>query len=505
MTIKSIPAPIASSPKAYQIIISRMDGQRIGEPKYRRQQFELVERGIGGFIIFGGHRAELKNLISELQANALIPLFIAADIERGVGQQVEGLTHFPSQMAFAACFDPSQKADYELLVQTIKTVAEEAIEVGINMPLIPVLDINSNPDNPIICTRAFSDRSDTVSRFGAIYISTLERAGLISCAKHFPGHGDTSTDSHISLPEILKTREALLDSDIVPFRKAIKTGVSSIMIGHLSVPALDARPASLSSRIITGLLKQELGFDGLVLTDALNMHALSEFGDAGLECLKAGADILLHPYDPDAMVSVLISALQEERLDTRILEVAVKRILETKARLIIKDTGKIDLEDNSALSKMIAQRAVTLVKDNLRLLPLESTQAVSIIFAGDGKHFRPALFADFRDPSPAGEDLLVMRDNIIVIAIFTSVAAWRGSSGIGEEEKNRLTDLISRTNKSIVVSFGSPYVLRHFRNANALIAAYDSSVQAQEAVISCLRGLTPFTGRLPIHLSEVSP
>ena len=264
-------------------------------------------------------------------------MFIASDIERGVGQQVEGLTSFPSQMAFAAGFDLSQKADTELLVQAIRAIAGEAADTGINMPLIPVLDVNRNPDNPIICTRAFSDDPDMVARFGSIYIKTLEGAGLISCAKHFPGHGDTSTDSHISLPEIRKTRADLFDSDIAPFKNAIDAGVGSIMIGHLSVPAFDERPASLSRRIITGLLKEELGFTGLVLTDALNMHALREFGDAGLECLKAGADILLHPDDPDATASALLSALKEKRLDPDILDAAVKQILETKACLVRRD------------------------------------------------------------------------------------------------------------------------------------------------------------------------
>jgi beta-N-acetylhexosaminidase len=503
-TCISIGMPCSSQEKAYQVIISRLDGLRTGELSYRKEQLELVDKGIGGFILFGGRRAELKSFIDELQDRSRIHLFIASDIERGVGQQVEGLTSFPSQMAVAAGFDLSQKADTELLVQAIRAVADEAADTGINMPLIPVLDVNRNPDNPIICTRAFSDDPDMVAQFASIYIKTLEGAGLISCAKHFPGHGDTSTDSHISLPEIRKTKNGLLDSDITPFRSAIKAGVGGIMIGHLSVPAFDARPASLSHRIITGLLKEELGFTGLVLTDALNMHALREFGDAGLECLKAGADILLHPDDPDAAASALLSALKEKRLDLGILDAAVKRILETKAGLIRRAPEEFDLNNHSLLSKTISQRAVTLIKDTTGLLPLADTKAVRTIFAGDDKYFRSSPFTSFRDPSLAGGNLNVTSDEVLLIVVFTSVAAWRGSSGISNEERNRLTELIAKAKKSIVVSFGSPYVLRYFREADVLIAAYDSTIQAQEAVINCLFGDHPFSGKLPVQIYEVS-
>ena len=165
----------------------------------------------------------------------------------------------------------------------------------------------------------------------------------------------------------------------------------------------------------------------------------------------------------------------------------------------------IDLENHSLLSQTISQRAVTLIKDTSGLLPLADSKAVRTIFAGDDKYFSSSAFASFRDPSIAGGNLNVMSDDVILIAIFTSVAAWKGSSGISDEERKRLTDLIAKAKKSIVVSFGSPYVLRYFDNADVLIAAYDPTLQAQEAVINCLRGASPFTGRLPVQIPEVSP
>ena len=488
--------PDTHEKEVYQVIISRLEGAQISDTEYRQRQFELIEKGIGGFILFGGVRAEIKPFLAELQSLSRIPLFIAADIERGVGQQVQGMTSFPSQMAFAAAIDRIKEQDITLLRQTIEATAAEARDIGINMPLIPVLDVNRNPDNPIICTRAFSDDPELTAWFGFNYIRILEGKGLISCAKHFPGHGDTSTDSHIALPVIRNNRDDLISVDLFPFRRAIKEKVSSIMIGHLSVPALDSRPTSLSRKIITGLLKDELGFTGLVLTDALNMHALREFGHVGLECLNAGADILLHPDNPDAMAVELLLALKGKKLDPDILEATVKKIIDTKAVLNHGAPPTIDFERHAVLSKMISQKAITLIKSAQELLPLRDSGGVRIIFSGENKHFEISPLKDFF--SHSGDS------NILLIAIFTSVAAWKGSSGISNEERLKLTGLLRKARRSIVVSFGSPYVLRYFKDADVLIAAYDPTIQAQHAVLNCLRGASTFTGKLPIHIPEVS-
>jgi beta-N-acetylhexosaminidase len=497
MTVRQIPAlPDTYYEQVYQVIISRIDGARISEPEYRRRQFDLIAKGIGGFILFGGIREEIKPFIAELQSASHVPLFIAADIERGMGQQVCGMTSFPSQMAFAAAIDRIQEEDIDLLRQAIEAIAAEAKDIGINMPLIPVLDVNRNADNPIICTRAFSDNAELTAWFGSRYIKILEGKGLISCAKHFPGHGDTSTDSHIALPVIHKKKDDLIDVDVFPFRRAVEDGVSSIMIGHLSVPAIDTRPASLSRKIITGLLKDELRFTGLVLTDAMNMHALKEFGDVGTECLKAGADILLHPDDADTMAAELLSALEEKRLDPGILEAAVKKIIEVKARLYDGAPLTIDFESNAVLSKTISQKAITLVKNTPGLMPLVGSEGVRVLFSDESRHSDISPLKDFCSD--------FANPDIVLIALFTSIAAWRGSSGIRDEERIKLTGLLSKARRSIIVSFGSPYVLRYFKDADVLIAAYDSTVQAQEAVLKCLRGAIPFTGRLPILIPEVS-
>src|SRR3989337_1896992 len=296
--------------KLYQLIISRLDGGRICDHAYQEGILTLARKGIGGFIIFGGTREYLRPFIDRLQSIAEIPLFIASDIERGVGQQIGCYTNFLCQMEVREAVNRDVPDDMAILRDVVKAVALEAIDAGINMPLIPVLDVNSNPDNPIIGTRSFSDNPEDVSFFGSEYIRVLEGMGLISCAKHFPGHGDTSTDSHISLPLITKSYDELVNFDIRPFAEAIKSGVSSIMIGHLLIPSIDdANPSSLSKKVITCMLRNELGFNGLIMTDALNMSAISGIENVAARCIDAGVDIILHPLDADSTVRELADAV----------------------------------------------------------------------------------------------------------------------------------------------------------------------------------------------------
>jgi beta-glucosidase-like glycosyl hydrolase len=516
--------------KLYQLIIARLDGGEIEVQAGRERILKLARMGICGFIIFGGENDMVRPFVEELQSISETTLFIASDIERGVGQQIRGNTVFPCQMSFSAAVDRMKRDEIVILRDGVRAIAAEAKAVGINMPLVPVLDVNRDPDNPIICTRAFSDNPETVAWFGAEYIDILENSGLISCAKHFPGHGDTSADSHISLPVINKPLRKLREEDIMPFTTAIKRGVSSIMVGHLCVPALDDRPASLSNRIITGLLREELGFSGLILTDALNMDALKQTGSVPAECLNAGADILLHPSDPEMTMKELIKALESGAVSEARVDAAVTRILRVKARLARDGQGAIDYQSNERLSSRITEMSISLVKNTEGLLPVQDLSEVCLIYAGDSemygssplkKHFKKVFSVDDRKldmvshaaVSPAGEarplehpyyskgDEAGCLGKIAVFAIFTSVSAWRGSSGISEEEKTKIHELMKKAEHCVVISFGSPYVLRHFKEADILIAAYESSEQAQKAVLKCLEGSQDFAGRLPVRIN----
>jgi beta-N-acetylhexosaminidase len=498
--------------KLFQLIISRLDGEKIDRRAYQEEIFKLVSKGICGFIIFGGAREEVKNFTDKMQSISEIPLFIASDVERGVGQQIRSNTLFPCQMALAAAVDRRKAEDVSLLRSAVKAVAEEAKDVGINMPLIPVLDVNMDPDNPIICTRAFSDKPEDVAWFGSEYIRILEKSGLVSCAKHFPGHGYTSADSHMLLPVINRSYKDLMDVDIRPFRDAVSVGGSSIMVGHLSVPAVDDKPATISKKMITGILREKLGFDGLILTDALNMRALKDFERVSQRCIDAGADILLHPVDPDLTMKELVSAVQSRELSEERIESAINRILRVKARIGKIDGPPVDYQRHQILSSRLVDMSLSLVKDTPGLLPIRAKREIGVIFAGDRVMYDSSLLRKYFKNSfllPAAAENLSSplvgggtegRHATTLFAIFTDVSAWKGSSGISEVERDRIRDLIERTERSIVISFGSPYVLSNFEGAGILIAAYEATEQAQAAAIKCLEGRMDFQGRLPVRL-----
>ncbi len=487
--------------KLYQLIISRLNGDQLSSVPYQESLLDLVQKGIGGFIIFGGRKDEIKKFVSTLQKASELPLFIASDIERGVGQQCEGASDLPSQMAVAAALAKDNIKDIELLENAVKAVGEEAIDIGINIPLIPVLDVNRNPDNPIICTRAFSDNPEVVAIYGCKYIKVLESMGLISCAKHFPGHGDTDIDSHISLPVITKPLNDLMETDVFPFREAIKAGVSSIMIGHLSIPSVDTLPASLSDKLITGILRRELEYEGLIMTDALNMHALREIEGVAAKCIDAGVDIILHPDDADQVVKELEAAIVSGKLKEDKVDSAVERILKYKLKFKNEPGSQPDYKKHAELFEIISDRAITLVKGTSEILPIIDLDNTSLEYSCDrNKHDLSMLKSYFLESGNISENNNVDVRETVIFALFTSIAAWKGSSGIMKDEIDIIRRRIGSARKSIVISFGSPYVLRHFKEADLLIAAYDSSAQAQASVIKCLKGEREFRGSLPVDL-----
>ncbi len=495
------------SKKIYQLIVSRLNGDNISDPTYRKKIIELVGKGIGGFIVFGGLKNEIKSFIKELQLIAETPLFIASDIERGVGQQIKGATGFPCQMAVGAAIDKKNPANIQTLKEMLNAVAAEASDIGINMPLIPVLDVNQNPDNPIICTRAFSDNPENTAWFGSKYIEILENSGLISCAKHFPGHGDTATDSHIALPVINKTEDTLKKVDIMPFVTAIKSGVSSIMIGHLSIPSLDSKLASISRKIINELLRNELCFKGLILTDALNMHALKGIKNIHTKCLKAGADILLHPDDAGAAADEIKNAIDTKEINEDIIDAALNRILKVKSRLHLTGPPEADYLSNKKISEHITDLSISLIKTKSGLLPLKDMGIANLIFAGDKQLYDTSILMNYfklLDKSHCKISNL----KLAICAVFSSVSAWKGNSGVDREELGKINSIIGMSENSIVISFGSPYVLRYFSKADILIAAYEATEQAQIAVVKGLigeiggeiGGKIGFKGQIPVKL-----
>jgi len=308
-----------------------------------------------------------------------------------------------------------------------------------------------------------------------------------------------------------------MDTDIRPFQEAVRAGVSSIMVGHLQIPALDSMPASLSRKVITGLLREGLGFHGLVLTDALNMSALSGMDNLAARCIHAGVDLLLHPSDAELTVKELISAVQSKVLDEGEIDAAIGRVLKVKSRVhqIRRQIrgAAVDYNQHDALSRRMTEMSITLVKHKGGILPITGNSQVSVVVAGEEKFYRPHLYSripvgtvgtEFNSvptvPENGGKGGSTPSDDITIIAIFSETAAWRGRSGIDEQERDRIRSLIRKAKASIVISFGSPYVLRYFNEADILIAAYDTREQTQEVVIRCLKGELEFKGQLPVDL-----
>lgn len=502
------------SQKLYQLIITRLDGLRIGESRYSQAIFDLVDKGLGGVIIFGGRKEDVSGFINILQKRAKVPLFISSDIERGVGQQIEGYSHFPCPMAVASAIDRNNPQDVLMLRRSLHFVFLEAIECGINMPLLPVMDVNHNPKNPIICTRAFSDDPEIVGFFGAIYIKEMINLGLFACAKHFPGHGDTEIDSHLKLPEINRSYEDIMRMDIAPFRRAIDIGVSSIMAGHIRLPEIDKEPASLSGVILRDILRKECGFDGLILTDALNMGALNSISDVSVKAINGGADVLLHPCDAKETVLELERGINENRLDINGIDESIVRIMRLKTG--IKDIKREVVERGvvNNLSQDIVSKSIALIKGTV---PLIKGKALTVTIAGDNRGFDISTLG-YGGSSPHIElfldglknsylisttDLnqgIAFKGRSVIIMIISEIKAWRGTSGIPEGDEQAINQIIKDAKECVVISFGSPYILSRFKEASALIAAYEFTGLTLRAAAKCLTGESNFMGRLPVKI-----
>ncbi|MFQ4137163.1 glycoside hydrolase family 3 N-terminal domain-containing protein [Nodosilinea sp. PGN35] len=292
--------------------------------------------GVGGVILLGGSAAEVGLKTQALQSQARIPLLIAADVEEGVGQRFSGATWFPPPMALSAVADRDPAAALAYAEAFGAATAAEALAIGLNWVLAPVVDVNNNPDNPVINVRAFGDGRERVSALTQAFIRGVQSQPVLTAAKHFPGHGDTATDSHLALPVLPHGLDRLHELELAPFRAAVAAGVDSIMTAHLKIPALDARlPATLSSATLTGLLRQEMGFDGLIVTDALIMGAIANaYGpyEAAVLAVEAGADVLLMPGDPEGAIAAVVEAVHLGRIDPARIAASVERLWRAKQK-----------------------------------------------------------------------------------------------------------------------------------------------------------------------------
>lgn len=507
-----------------QMVMPRIDGPKLGDPAYRERMEELVRQGIGGFILFGGDIDETPRHLRSLQGAARAPLLIASDVERGLGQQLSGGTHFPSQRAVASAVNRRSKKDVELLVRMLDAVRQETRAAGIHAVFSPVLDVNNNPDNPIICTRAFGEEPELVEWFGSRYIRGLQKTAthgkedLLACAKHFPGHGDTDQDSHSVLPVIRADKQRLNRVELPPFREAVKHRVGMVMVAHLLVPALDpAEPTTFSKKIVTALLREGMGFEGLIVSDALDMGALAgqySQEEIAVRAVEAGIDILLHPSDALATVDAVVAAVEQGRLTRQRITESVERIMQAKTKLGLFETDEhasapIEYEQHRRTARELGRKALHIVNGGRKDGPIRPDTGVAcFILDDDGNHETSNAFIQemkerFQHLSllvltpDEGMPISLVKDCInlsgaVVLAFYSRISASKGSSGISDRLRKMAVDILQAANttkaKSIVISFDSPYILNLFKDADVRIAAYDRMADIQKAAAGLLAG-----------------
>lgn len=506
--------------------------------EFRRIERNIVEFHVGGYHAFGGDPVALAALLNRMQRLAKIPLLITADLEGGPGYQFRGATRLPRAMALGAT------GSEELAYHAGQITAIEGRALGIHVNFYPVLDVNNNPRNPIINIRSFGEDVALVSRLGQAYIRGAQENGQLATAKHFPGHGDTSQDSHLELPVIAVGRDRLDRIELPPFRAAIRAGVAAIMTAHIALPQLEPEkgvPATLSPAILTGLLRTELGFQGLIFTDAMEMRGIADHftpEEATVRAVRAGADVILFPVDVEKSFTALRQAVERGEIPLERIEASVRRLLEAKARLGLHRNRYVDLDQIEAIvgnrehqqwARMMIERAITLVRDERRVLPLalDETRRVLLLTILDaregwregtpGSAFRAELLKRHRnvievtiDEKTSRETIEVVKKladlcDVILANGFIRIAAYKGSIDLTEEQLALLRALSKSEKPFVFTLFGSPYVLSFVPELPTYILTYEYYPEAERAALRAILGEIPFTGKLPISLPGAYP
>ncbi len=524
--------------KVGQLVVCRVTGEfRNRDSEYLAEINELVSRhGIGGLILFGGDVHGAARMMNGFQKRAAIPLLMASDLERGAGNQISNATLFPPLMSLGAA------GSEELAYEMGRITALEGRAMGLHMTYAPVVDVNIDPDNPIINTRAVGEDPGLVGRIAAAFIRGAQDHGMIATAKHFPGHGDTDQDSHSLLPTIEAGLDRLERVELAPFRQAIEAGVKAVMTAHLFVPALDPTPglpATLSEPILTGLLRERMGFRGLIVTDAIEMAGvMNTFSteEASLRALLAGVDMLLLPPEPARVIAYLVGAVREGKVPMRRVDDSVRRILEAKASLGLHRERLVDLDE---LDRKIApmpfleqafktfESSVTLVKNEGGAVPLAADGrrvAVLSLSSDLGDYYAGRTFvAEMRKRFPSaaafyadgdtGQEALdeafaaASRAQAVVVALFSRVSAGKGSVDL-EPRHSTLINALADLEKGptvTVVSFGSPYFLRHIPDVDAYLCIYRNTPETQRIAPRALLGEMDIGGKLPVSLPGLFP
>lgn len=522
--------------------------------EFRELRRQIVENKLGGIVLFGAPIYESVILVNRMQEAAKTPLLIAIDAETGVGMRFNDAENFPWNMAVAATGNPEFARRVGIIT------GREARALGILQVYAPVLDVNNNAENPVINVRSYGENPAEVGRFGAAFIEGLQSQNVIATAKHFPGHGDTAVDSHRGLPIINLPRARLNQIELPPFEQAINAGVASIMVAHIALPQIDpteikplknyiqgdadegaeivaesaTMPATLSPVVQTEILRNELNFKGLIVTDAMSMSGLTIYfnqGEAAVRAVLAGADILEKPADVDQTIRGLKEAVASGRIGEDRLNQSVRKILAWKYELgldknKITPLDQIDKivsgEESRLLSNEIAENAITLVKKEDGVLPLRKDKKVFFlgITNGDDRNYAANTFQRILrqagikfdsvvlDERSTAEEIAAARKkaaeaDVILAALVGRVRSGaKNSAGIPEAGANFLRELLQSDKKIINLSFGNPYLLNNFPEMKSYIVAYGDMPSLQRATARAVLGDIDFKGKLPITIGD---
>lgn len=490
-------------------------------------EYLISEYHVGGIIFLGnGKQPEKQTTLTQHYQNvnkafSTIPLLIGQDCEWGLSMRLKNTVRFPRNMTLGALSKDNDSLIYEMG----KEVGRQCKVIGVHINFAPVVDVNNNPNNPVINDRSFGENKEAVAHKGTLFMRGLQDTGVIACAKHFIGHGDTDTDSHLDLPCIPHTLERIHDTELYPFKHLIREGVQSIMIAHLEVPVLEPTanlPSTLSYNIVTNLLKKELGFHGLVITDGLGMRGVTKHhqpGEIELKALLAGNDILLCPLDVPKATNLIKQALKDGRLSAQELDQHVLKILRAKEWVFSNQASpqsKSILEQLNTkyayqLKKKLYQNAITVVRDPKNLLPLTNSTPAPFVQIGGTfpstyeqtlkKH---PLSRTYYLPAYASEksvtELLnkLHADSTVIVGIYAMNKYIDQQFGVSDKTLDFINALCEQHKNVILTIFGSPYSIDLFNRTTTLIVAYEDEHDAQVAAAHVILGrLTP-RGKLPV-------
>lgn len=514
--IDTMIAEMTIEEKIGQLIMVGFDGTQANETI----ETHIRERFVGGIVLFSRNiqspkqTAELTNQLQRLAESTAhrIPLFIGIDQEGGwVIRLKEGATVLPGNMALGAT------GSTELAERAGEITAVELAAVGVNLNFAPVMDVNNNPQNPVIGRRSFGESPELVSRLGVAYIRGLQHNGVLGTAKHFPGHGDTTVDSHFDLPTVNHDRERIHALELQPFRAAIDADVAAIMTAHIVYPAFDPdRPATLSPSVLTDVLRKELGFDGLLITDAMEMKAIDDryrSGEAAVMAIEAGADIVMVLWTLTKQIEVfdaLLSAVKSGRISQARLDQSVERILKSKAtsafdrRFVDVDAvgGAVGTDAHKQLAQTIASQAITVVRNRDNLLPLKLEPETSVLILSASS----SLFENFKAHHPNTVEASIPEksetENILPQLTLQIKNADVVIAGIMNNDQAAFIQQMSVATKTpvIVIALGSPYTLQSCPAVSASIATYDIHHASVSAAVDVILGAQKAQGKLPVQL-----